>query len=355
MTTAKCALVMAGGTGGHIFPGLAVAEALRDAGWRVHWLGGPDSMESRLVPPRGFPFETIAFSGVRGKGPVTLALLPLRLLKAFWQSIQVVRRVKPQVVVGLGGYITFPGGMMSVLLGRPLVLHEQNSVAGMANKVLAGVADRVFSAFPGAMAKARWVGNPLRTAFTQQAAPAERFAGRTGPLKLLVVGGSLGAKALNDIVPQALALLAQAERPLVTHQSGARQIDELRANYARAGVQAELTPFIDDTAQAFADADLIVCRAGASTVTEIAAVGAAALFVPFPFAVDDHQTTNANFLVAGGGGWLMQQRDLTAQGLADFMRGVDRPTLLARAEAAKRLQKTEATREMVAACEELAQ
>lgn len=355
MTTAKCALVMAGGTGGHIFPGLAVAEALRDAGWRVHWLGGPDSMESRLVPPRGFPFETIAFSGVRGKGPVTLALLPLRLLKAFWQSIQVVRRVKPQVVVGLGGYITFPGGMMSVLLGRPLVLHEQNSVAGMANKVLAGVADRVFSAFPGAMAKARWVGNPLRTAFTQQPAPAERFAGRTGPLKLLVVGGSLGAKALNDIVPQALALMAQAERPVVTHQSGARQIDELRANYARAGVQAELTPFIDDTAQAFADADLIVCRAGASTVTEIAAVGAAALFVPFPFAVDDHQTTNANFLVAGGGGWLLQQRDLTAQGLADFMRGVDRPTLLARAEAAKRLQKTEATREVVAACEELAQ
>ena len=354
MTAAKCALVMAGGTGGHIFPGLAVAEALRDAGWRVHWLGGPDSMESRLVPPRGFPFETIAFSGVRGKGPVTLALLPLRLLKAFWQSIQVVRRVKPHVVVGLGGYITFPAGMMSVLLGRPLVLHEQNSVAGMANKVLAGVADRVFSAFPEVMAKARWVGNPLRAAFTQQAAPDVRFAGRSGPLKLLVVGGSLGAKALNDIVPQALALLGPGERPVVTHQSGAKQIDELRANYTRAGVVAELTPFIDDTAQAFADADLIVCRAGASTVTEIAAVGAAALFVPFPFAVDDHQTTNANFLVASGGGWVQQQRDLTAHGLAEFLRSMDRPTLLARAEAAKRLQKTEATREVVAACEELA-
>jgi UDP-N-acetylglucosamine--N-acetylmuramyl-(pentapeptide) pyrophosphoryl-undecaprenol N-acetylglucosamine transferase len=353
MTGSKCALVMAGGTGGHIFPGLAVAEALRAAGWRVHWLGGPDSMESRLVPPRGFVFETIAFSGVRGKGPVTLALLPLRLLKAFWQSLQVVRRVKPHVVVGLGGYISFPGGMMSVLLGRPLVLHEQNSVAGMANKVLAGVADRVFTAFPDVMTKARWVGNPLRSAFTAQPDPAERFAGRTGPLKLLVVGGSLGAKALNDTVPQALALLTPAERPLVTHQSGAKQIDEVRANYARAGVEAELTPFIDDTAQAFADADLIVCRAGASTVTEIAAVGAAALFVPFPFAVDDHQTTNANFLVSGGGGWLMQQRDLTAHVLADFVRGLDRPTLLARAEAAKRLQKTEATREVVAACEEL--
>jgi UDP-N-acetylglucosamine--N-acetylmuramyl-(pentapeptide) pyrophosphoryl-undecaprenol N-acetylglucosamine transferase len=320
----------------------------------MHWIGGPDSMESRLVPPRGFPFEAIAFSGVRGKGPVTLALLPLRLLKAFWQSIQVVRRVKPNVVVGLGGYITFPAGMMSVLLGRPLVLHEQNSVAGMANKVLAGVADRVFSAFPDVMAKARWVGNPLRAGFTQQPAPAERFAGRAGPLKLLVVGGSLGAKALNDIVPEALALMAPAERPQVTHQSGARQIDELRANYARVGVEADLTPFIDDTAQAFANADLIVCRAGASTVTEIAAVGAAALFVPFPFAVDDHQTTNANFLVTGGGGWLIQQRDLTAQGLADFVRGIDRPALLARAEAAKVLQKTEATREVVAACEELA-
>ena len=173
-----CALIMAGGTGGHIFPGLAVAEALRERGWRVHWLGAPGSMESRLVPPRGFPLEAIDFGGVRGKGPLTLALLPLRLLRAFWQSIQVVRRVQPDVLVGLGGYITFPGGMMGVLLGRPLVLHEQNSVAGMANKVLAGVADRVFTAFPGAMSKATWVGNPLRAAFLQQAAPAERFQGR---------------------------------------------------------------------------------------------------------------------------------------------------------------------------------
>lgn len=348
------ALVMAGGTGGHIFPGLAVAEALRERGWRVHWLGGPASMESQLVPPRGFAFDAIDFSGVRGKGLKTLFLLPLRLLRAFWQSIAVVRRVRPDVVIGLGGYITFPAGMMSVLLGKPLVLHEQNSVAGMANRVLAGVADRVFTAFPDTLGKGAWVGNPLRAAFLQQPAPAERMAARQGPLRLLVVGGSLGARALNEIVPKALALIPAHERPVVLHQSGARQIDELRANYAAAGVEAELTPFIEDTARAFAEADLIVCRAGASTVTEIAAVGAAALFVPFPSAVDDHQTTNARFLVDAGGGWLVQQRDLSPESLADLIRNMGRPELMERARAARSMSKTSATAEVVRACEELA-
>ena len=350
----KCALVMAGGTGGHIFPGLAVAEALRDAGWRVHWLGAPNSMESQLVPPRGFAFEAIDFGGVRGKGLKTLALLPLRLLKAFWQSLQVVRRVQPDVVLGLGGYITFPGGMMASLLGKPVVLHEQNSVAGMANKVLAQVADRVFTAFPQVFKTGQWVGNPLRQAFMQQATPAERFASRTGQLQVLVVGGSLGAKALNDIVPQALALMPQAQRPQVIHQSGAKQIDALRANYEAAGVQAELTPFIDDTATAFAQADLVICRAGASTVTELAAVGVAALFVPFPFAVDDHQTTNADFLVQHGGGWLVQQSELTAESLAARLQNLDRSQLLACAQKAHEQKKTKATREVVMACEELA-
>ena len=351
----KCALVMAGGTGGHIFPGLAVAEALRAKSWRVHWLGaGPDSMESRLVPPHGFAFETVDFSGVRGKGPTTLVLLPLRLLRAFWQSIRVVRRVQPDVVIGLGGYITFPGGMMSVLAGKPLVLHEQNSVAGMANKVLAGVADRVFSAFPHVMKKASWVGNPLRPVFLQQPGPEERLGPRSGPLKLLVVGGSLGAKALNDVVPQALALIPRDKRPQVTHQSGAKQIDALRANYAAAGVEARMTAFIDDMAQAFADADLIVCRAGASTVTEIAAVGAAAVFVPFPHAVDDHQTANASFLVDAGAGWLIQQESLTPQVLADLLRTTSRAELIQRALKAKAMAKTDATATIVAACEELA-
>ena len=352
--TQRCALVMAGGTGGHIFPGLAVAEALRERGWRVHWLGNAASMEGTLVPPRGFAFESIDFAGVRGKGLLTLALLPLRLLKAFWQSLGVVRRVQPNVVLGLGGYITFPGGMMGVLLGKPLVLHEQNSVAGMANKVLAGVADRVFTAFPGVLKKAQWVGNPLRAAFLHQADPAVRFAGRAGPLRLLVVGGSLGAKALNDTVPRALALIPAEQRPQVIHQSGAKQLDELRAAYAAAGVQAELTPFIDDTARAFAEADVVICRAGASTVTEIAAVGAAALFVPFPFAVDDHQTSNARFLTDAGAGRLLPQAEMTPAHLASVLQGLDRATLLDWAQKAKQLQKTEATQAVVTACEELA-
>lgn len=354
MSGSHCALIMAGGTGGHIFPGLAVAEALREQGWRVHWLGAPDSMESRLVPPRGFAFEAVDFSGVRGKGWRTLALLPVRLVRSLWQSVRVMRRVRPDVLVGLGGYITFPGGVAGALLGQPLVLHEQNSVPGMANRVLAVLARRVYSAFPGVLRKAEWIGNPLRTAFLGQPAPETRFAGRTGPLRLLVVGGSLGAKALNEIVPQALALLPVDRRPLVTHQSGAAQIDALRANYAAAGVQAQLTPFIDDTAQAFADADIVVCRAGASTVTEVAAVGAAALFVPFPFAVDDHQTTNARFLVDAGGGWLVQQTQLTPAWLANFLTQTRRDALLERASKAHALRKTHATQEMVAACEVLA-
>ncbi|MFT4243597.1 MAG: undecaprenyldiphospho-muramoylpentapeptide beta-N-acetylglucosaminyltransferase [Acidovorax sp.] len=352
--TQKTALIMAGGTGGHIFPGLAVAEELRARGWRVHWLGAPGSMESRIVPAHGLQLETIDFGGVRGKGLATLALLPLRLLRAFWQALAVVRRVQPDVVVGLGGYISFPGGMMAVLAGKPLVLHEQNSVAGMANKVLAVVADRVFTAFPHVLKKGQWVGNPLRRTFTQQPGPAERFAGRTGPLRLLVVGGSLGARALNEIVPQAIALMPADQRPTVIHQSGTTQIDQLRANYAAAGVDAECTPFIDDTATAFAQADVIVCRAGASTVTEIAAVGAAAIFVPFPSAVDDHQTTNAQFLVQAGGGWLVQQRDLTPQGLAQMLQNMERKVLAACALEAKNMQKISATREVVTACEELA-
>ena len=358
MTAAgKCALVMAGGTGGHIFPGLAVAEALRARGWRVHWLGAPGGMEADLVPPRGFAFEPVDFGGVRGKGLGTLALLPLKLLRALAQGVGVVRRVRPDVVLGLGGYITVPGGLAALACGKPLVLHEQNSVPGMANKLLAVAASRVFTAFPGVLdkpgRKAQWVGNPLRDAFTQYPPPDERFAQRSGPLRLLVVGGSLGAKALNEVVPQALALIPPAQRPLVTHQSGSKQIDALRASYQAAGVQGELVPFIEDMARAYAEADLVICRAGATTVSEIAAIGAAALFVPFPHAVDDHQSANARFLSDQGAAMLVQQKDLDPAGLAEILQKTERKTLMESAKTAKKMQQTEAVPQIVRACEEL--
>jgi UDP-N-acetylglucosamine--N-acetylmuramyl-(pentapeptide) pyrophosphoryl-undecaprenol N-acetylglucosamine transferase len=304
------------------------------------------------VPAQGIALETVQFGGVRGKGLKTLALLPFKLLRAFWQSLQVVRRVKPDAVVGLGGYISFPAGLMAVLLGKPLVLHEQNSVAGMANKVLAKVADRVFTAFPSVMPQAEWVGNPLREGFVTQATPAERFANRSGPLRVLVVGGSLGAQALNTLVPQALALIPVDQRPAVLHQSGAKQIDALQVAYTQAGVHAELTPFIDDTAHA--EADIVIARAGASTVTELAAVGVAAIYVPFPHAVDDHQTNNARFLVEAGGGWLIPQAELNAQDLANRLQFMTRRTLQACAEKAYTMRKIDAAQAVVVACETLA-
>lgn len=350
----RVALVMAGGTGGHIFPGLALAEALRERGWVVHWLGTPGSMEERIVPPKGFVFETIDFSGVRGKGVATLLRLPLRLLRACLQARAVVRRIQPDVVIGLGGYVTFPGGIATRLARKPLLVHEQNSVPGMANKLLTRIATRAYTAFPNVLPGAEWVGNPLRRGFTRQRRPERRLAGREGPLRLLVVGGSLGAKALNDVVPKALAWIHVDQRPIVTHQSGEAQIDALRRNYAAAGVEATLTPFIEDTAAAFADADLILCRAGASTVTEIAAIGAAAVFVPFPHAVDDHQTTNARYLVKVGGGWLVQQADLTAHGLAEMLQNMKRSELMEKAKKARTMKKIHATREIVMACERLA-
>ncbi len=360
----RTALIMAGGTGGHIFPGLAVANALREAGWRVHWLGGRGSpgnpsMESSLVAAQGFPLENIDFSGVRGKGMLTILALPFRLLRACWQSVGVFRRVQPDVVAGMGGYITLPAGLISVLLRKPLILHEQNSVAGMANRILARFARKVYTAFPSAFTKggeaSHWVGNPLRAAFVGQREPAARYADRQGPLRLLVLGGSLGAKALNDVVPQALALMPTQSRPMVIHQSGQKHIAELQANYAAAGVQADLKPFIENVAEALADADLVICRAGASTVTEIAAVGVAAVFVPLPSAVDDHQSGNAKFLADQGGGWIVPQQKLTPVRLARMLQEADRRTLSAAAARARSMAKFGATERIVCAFAELSQ
>ena len=269
-------MIMAGGTGGHVFPALAVADHLRALGWRVVWLGARTGMEATLVPKHGYEMAWVRFSGLRGKGLAAKLLLPLNLLVAFWQALQALRTQRPDVVLGMGGYIAFPGGMMAALLGRPLAVHEQNSIAGLANRVLAGVADQVLVAFPNALRNATFVGNPVREAIAQIAPPAARFAGRTGTLRVLVVGGSLGAAALNDMVPRALAQLPAETRPIVTHQSGAKHVDELRANYARAGVEANAVAFIDDMARAYADADLTICRAGATTVAELAAAGVAA-------------------------------------------------------------------------------
>lgn len=347
-------MIMAGGTGGHVFPALAVADLLRERGWRVVWMGAPGSMEAKLVPARGYAMAWVNFSGLRGKGLLAKLLLPLRLLKAFWQSAAAIRRERPDVVLGMGGYISFPGGMMASLLNRPLVVHEQNSVAGLANKVLAGVADRVLAAFPQAIAKAAVTGNPVRAEIVALPEPAARFAGRAGPLRVLVVGGSLGAQALNETVPRALALLDASARPQVIHQAGAKNIDALRANYAAAGVAADAVSFIDDMAAAYATADLVICRAGALTVSELAAVGAASVLVPFPFAVDDHQSTNAKYLAEGGAAWLVPQVVFTAERLADLLRGLTREKLLVMATQARTLAKPDATRDVADVCVEVA-
>ncbi|HEX4928231.1 MAG TPA: undecaprenyldiphospho-muramoylpentapeptide beta-N-acetylglucosaminyltransferase [Burkholderiales bacterium] len=345
-------MIMAGGTGGHIFPGLAVAEEARAAGWQVVWMGARGGMEERLVPPRGIPATWIRARAARGKGLVQKLVLPLNLLYSFWESARHIRRLKPDVVLGLGGYVAFPGGMMASLLGRPLALHEQNAIAGLANRVLAGVCDKVMVAFPGAIKGAEWTGNPVRREIAQLAPPAERFAGRSGPLQLLVVGGSLGAQALNEAVPRALAMLA--DRPRVVHQAGEKHLAALRAHYGAAGVEGELVAFIDDMARRYAEADLVICRAGAVTIAELSAAGMASVLVPFPHAVDDHQTANARFLAERDAAILLPQHELTPQRLAALIGGLDRAALLAMAQKARALGKPEAARTVAARCMALA-
>ena len=345
-------LIMAGGTGGHIFPGLAVAEQARAAGWQVVWMGARGGMEERLVPRYGYAAAWIRARAARGKGLLQKLLLPANLLFSFWESARQIRRIRPDVVLGLGGYVAFPGGMMASLLGRPLALHEQNAVPGLANRVLAGVSDKVMVAFPQTLAKAEWTGNPVRADIAAIAPPDERFRGRQGPLRILVVGGSLGAQALNEAVPRALALLA--ERPMIVHQSGEKHLESLRSHYAAAGVQGELVAFIDDMARRYAEADLVICRAGAVTIAELSAGGMASILVPFPHAVDDHQTANARFLAERGAAILLPQPELTPERLAELIRRMDRATLLQMARNARVLGKPDAARVVAARCMELA-
>ena len=348
-------LITAGGTGGHVFPGLAVADAMREAGWRVVWLGAKSGMEARLVPARGYEMAWVRAGALRGKGIAAAVLLPIILLIGFWQSARAILAHRPDVVLGIGGYVAFPGGMMASLLARPLAVHEPNAVAGLTNRILAGVADRVFVAFPGALKNAEWTGNPVRAEIARLAVPEARLAGRGGPLRLLVVGGSLGAQALNEAMPRALARIAARERPRVIHQSGESHLESLRAGYAAAGVEGELVAFIDDMAQRYAEADLVLCRAGAITIAELCAGGMASVLVPFPHAVDDHQTANARFLADRGAAILLPQAELTPERLAVLFRSLDRPTLLEMARKARALGKPEATRTVAERCIALAE
>lgn len=350
-------LIMAGGTGGHVFPGLAVASYLKAAGWRIVWLGTKSGMETVLVPQHGYDMEVINFTGLRGKTAVTWLMLPLRLLLAFWQSAKVMFRVRPDVVLGMGGYPTFPGGMMAVLFNRPLVIHEQNSIPGLTNKVLAKLADRILLAFPDAIQGVRrkviFSGNPVREEIFQVEKPAKRFEGREGELKLLVVGGSRGAQVLNTIVPQALKLMPKNKRPLVTHQAGGNHLEALRKNYQEMDVDAELVEFIDDMATYYADCDLVLCRAGALTIAELTAVGVASILVPYPYAVDDHQTSNAKFLSENHAAILLPQEKLMPQSLKEILLDSTREKLLAMAKAARSLAKTDATKIVAQACIEM--
>jgi len=346
-------LVMAGGTGGHIMPGLAVAEHLRGQGWKIAWMGNPDGMEARLTTGRGYEMAWVHFTALRGKGLLRKLLLPFNLLRGFSQAWSQLKRIRPDVVLGMGGYVSFPGGMMAALRGIPLVLHEQNSVAGLANRVLAGVADRILSGFPDVLKKADWVGNPVRPEIAVLPAPTIRYAQHSGPLRLLVVGGSLGAQALNEALPKALALMAEGERPAVLHQAGEKHLPMLKSLYISAGVQADCVAFINDMAGAYDWADLVICRAGALTVAELAAAGVASLLVPFPHAVDDHQTSNARFLSTAGAAILLPQDQMTPARLAEIG-NLSRSQLTQMAEKARELARPEATAAVAQACADLA-
>jgi UDP-N-acetylglucosamine--N-acetylmuramyl-(pentapeptide) pyrophosphoryl-undecaprenol N-acetylglucosamine transferase len=348
-------LIMAGGTGGHVFPALAVAEVLRARGVAVVWLGVPGSMESRLVPARGFPIEWVRVAGIRGKGLATWLLAPWRIAKAVVQAMGVLRRVQPRSVLGAGGYVSGPGGVAAWLLRVPLLIHEQNAIAGMTNRMLARLASQVLEAFPGSFGPkihARTIGNPVRTEIAAVAPPTERFAHPESRLRLLVFGGSQGALRLNSVVPLALARVASEIRPQVRHQTGARGLDAARAAYAQAQVEAEVMPFIDDMAGAYAWANLAVCRAGAMTVAELQAAGLGAVFVPLPVATDDHQTKNAEVMVACGAARLIQERDLTPERLGEVLSELvaDRARLLKMAEAARGVRIIDAATRLADLC-----
>ncbi len=365
----RTALIMAAGTGGHIFPGLAIAEQLAAQGWSIVWLATPSGMEHKLVGQKGYPIEVVPMQGVRSKGAVAWLMLPARLLRAFWVALRIIRRVRPDVVVSMGGYVAFPGGMMAVLLGRPLVVHEPGAHAGLTNRVLALIADRVLVGFPktfdeipkNALARAlprpkriEWLGTPVRHDIASLDPPLARLGTRSGPMRLLIVGGSLGAKSLNDLVVAALAAMRREDRPEVVHQSGEKNHAELLAAYAATDVKATVVPFINDMAARLAWCDLMLCRSGAITVAELAAAGVASVLVPLPYFVAEEQDANARFLADAGAGVVVKQLEASPQSLATLLASFTREKLLAMANAARALGKPDATARCAHACLELA-
>ena len=362
-------MIMAGGTGGHVFPALAVAEELMNRGWKVVWLGTKAGIEAKVVVEKGIDIEWVSFSGLRGKGFLKVLLLPSFILIACVQSLKAIIKRKPNVLLGMGGYASFPGGLMATLINKPLVIHEQNSVAGLTNRVLGSVANKVLAGFPGAFKtesghklstfvpkpkEVIWLGNPVRNDIAQCDEPLKRYADRQGNLRLLVIGGSQGALALNEAVPKALALIDEKNRPMVIHQAGAKHIDALQQNYQSAGIKGELVAFINNMADKYAWCDLVVCRSGALTVAEITAAGVASILIPYPSAVDDHQTLNAKFLVDAGAAELLPQKELTPERLAAIIQTKTRAVLQGMAEKARALAKVDATVKVADVCVECA-
>ena len=348
-------MITTGGTGGHVFPGLAVASTLAARGANVFWLGTREGIEAKLVPQHGVEFEGLSFRGIRGKGLRTLLLGPYALLAACLAARSIIRRRMPDVVLGFGGFASFPGGLMGTAANKPLVLHDANAIAGLATRILAFGADKILLGFPQALRGrharlVEWVGNPLRDAICALPPPAQRFADHEGQLRLLIVGGSLGAQALNELVPAAIASLDAAERPSIVHQAGEQHFAALREAYARHGVSAECVAFIDDMAARYAWADFVICRGGALTISELAAVGLGAIVVPLPGAIADEQSANAQFLVDAGAAFKEPQQALTAQRLADLLRGIDRQRALGMANAAYAHGKRDAAARVADVC-----
>lgn len=346
----KTFMVMAGGTGGHIFPALAVAQELQAQGHRIVWLGSESAMETRLVPQYNIPLETLSIKGIRGNGIKRKLLLPFTLVKTIAAARRIIRRYNVDAVIGFGGFVTFPGGIAARLCGLPLIVHEQNAIAGLSNKVLSHFASQVMYAFPQVFTNQNGlVGNPVRADIAALTPPAQRFAGRQGVLNILVVGGSLGADILNKVVPQAMALFPESQRPNLLHQSGRNKLAQLQHQYAECGVKAECVEFITDMVSAYREADLVICRAGALTIAELTAAGLGAILVPYPHAVDDHQTANAQYMVKDGAAVLMPQTSLNAQSLQTVLADLSREQCLQMAEKARALTQPDSAAKVAAA------